>query len=211
VTWTWLEDVMASSAGSQFVANEPLMGLPGEDSTLVSQATRDRRAFAVLYERYVAAVFGYCYRRLGSREAAEDATSLIFTRALAALPSHRGSSFRGWLFGIAHHVVADSFRGMRRTLPLDVASAVWDPAQSPEGAALAGEAHRALAAALAELPAQQRQVVELRLAGLTSAEIGEALGCSRGAVDVAQHRAILHLRRLLRAGSTVEEGCHGGR
>jgi RNA polymerase sigma-70 factor, ECF subfamily len=202
---------MVSSAGSQIVANEPLMGLPGEDSTLVSQATRDRRAFAALYERHVAAVFGYCYRRLGSREAAEDATSLIFTRALAALPSHRGSSFRGWLFGIAHHVVADSFRGMRRTLPLDVASAVWDPAQSPEGAALAGEAHRALAAALAELPAQQRQVVELRLAGLTSAEIGEALGCSRGAVDVAQHRAILHLRRLLRAGSTVEEGCHGGR
>ena len=31
---------MVSSAGSQFVANEPLMGLPGEDSTLVSQATR---------------------------------------------------------------------------------------------------------------------------------------------------------------------------
>lgn len=201
---------MASSAGSQIVANEPLMGLPGEDSTLVSQATRDRRAFAALYERHVAAVFGYCYRRLGSREAAEDATSLIFTRALAALPSLRGSSFRGWLFGIAHHVVADVLRGTHRDLPLDVASAVWDPAPSPEGAALAGEAHRALAAALAQLSAQQRQVVELRLAGLTSTEIGESLGCSPGAVDVAQHRAVLRLRRLLCSDPIVEEVGHDG-
>ena len=202
---------MASSVRSPFVAKEPPVDLPGEETTLVSQAKQDRRAFAPLYERHVAAIFGYCYHRLGSREAAEDATSLIFTRALAALPSHRGSSFRGWLFGIAHHVVADSLRGMRRTLPLDVASAVWDPAPSPEGTALADEAHLALAGALAQLSAQQRQVMELRLAGLTSEEIGETLGCSRGAVDVAQHRAVLRLRRLLSVDANVEEVRHGRR
>lgn len=202
---------MASSVGSQFVANEPMVGLPDEEASLVAQAKQDRRAFAALYERHVAAVYGYCYHRLGSREAAEDATSLIFTRALAALPSHSSSSFRGWLFGIAHHVVADVLRGKHRDVPLDVADAVWDPAPSPEGTALADETHRALAAALAQLSAQQRRVVELRLAGLTSAEIGEALGCSRGAVDVAQHRAVLRLRRLLRAETTGEEVRHGGR
>jgi RNA polymerase sigma-70 factor (ECF subfamily) len=136
---------------------------------------------------------------LGSREAAEDATSLIFTGALAALPSHSSCSFRGWLFGIAHHVVADVLRGKHRDVPLDVASTVWDPAPSPEGTALA------------QLSAQQRQVVELRLAGLTSAEIAETLGCSQGAVDVTQHRAVLRLRRLLSADTNVEEVRHGGR
>jgi RNA polymerase sigma-70 factor, ECF subfamily len=201
---------MASPVGSQFFANKRLIGLSGEETALVSQAKQDRRAFAALYERHVTAIFGYCYHRLGSREAAEDATSLIFTRALAALPSHRGTSFRGWLFGIAHHVVADVLRGNRHDLSLDDASSVWDPAPSPEGTALASEAHRALAAALARLPAQQRRVVELRLAGLTSAEIAETLGCSRGAVDVAQHRAMLRLRQLLRTGTIDEEGRHGG-
>ena len=202
---------MASSLGSQCVANEPSVGLPDEEATLVAQAKQDRRAFAALYDRHVAAVFGYCYHRLGSREAAEDATSLIFTRALAALPSHSSCSFRGWLFGIAHHVVADVLRGKHRDVPLDVASTVWDPAPSPEGNALADEAHRALAAALGQLSAQQRQVVELRLAGLTSAEIAETLGCSQGAVDVTQHRAVLRLRRLLSAATNVEEVRHGGR
>ena len=201
---------MASLVRSHCVANEPSIDLPGEETTLVAQAKQDRRAFA-LYERHVAAVFGYCYHRLGSREAAEDATSLIFTRALAALPSHSSCSFRGWLFGIAHHVVADVLRGKHRDVPLDVASAVWDPAPSPEGTALVGETHRALAAALAQLSAQQRQVVELRLAGLTSAEIAETLGCSQGAVDVTQHRAVLRLRRLLSADTNVEEVRHGGR
>lgn len=155
-------------------------------------------------------MYGYCYHRLGSREAAEDATSLIFTRALAALPTLRGSSFRSWLFGIAHHVVADVLRGKHRDLQLDVASAVWDPTPSPEGTALDDETHRALAAALAQLSAQQRRVVELRLAGLTSTEIGKTLGCSPGAVDVAQHRAVLRLRQLLSADTIVEEVRHGG-
>ena len=202
---------MASLVRSHCVANEPSIDLPGEEATLVAQAKQDRRAFAALYERHVAAVFGYCYHRLGSREAAEDATSLIFTRALAALPSHSSCSFRGWLFGIAHHVVADVLRGKHRDVPLDVASTVWDPAPSPEGTALTGETHRALAAALAQLSAQQRQVVELRLAGLTSAEIAETLGCSQGAVDVTQHRAVLRLRRLLSADTNGEEVRHGGR
>jgi RNA polymerase sigma-70 factor (ECF subfamily) len=182
-----------------------------DEAALVAHARRDRRAFAALYDRYVPAVYGYCYHRLGSREAAEDATSLIFAKALAALPSQRGSSFRSWLFGIAHHVVADTYTGQRTDLPLEVAWAVSDPAPSPEGAALAGEAHRALTAALTQLPPDQRQVVELRLAGLTSLEIGQALGRSRGAVDVAQHRAVRRLRTLLGADAPTEEVRHAGR
>ena len=139
---------MASSVGSHVVANEPSVGLPGEEVMLVTLANQDRRAFAALYNRHVAAVYGYCYRRLGSREAAEDATSLIFTKALAALSTLRGSRSR-LVVRVAHHVVADVLRGTHRDLPLDVADAVWDPALSPEGTALADETHRALAAALA--------------------------------------------------------------
>jgi len=44
------------------------------DQALVAAAQRDRRAFASLYLRYLESVYGYCHRRLGTKEAAEDAT-----------------------------------------------------------------------------------------------------------------------------------------
>ena len=41
-------------------------------------------------------------------------------------------------------------------------------------------------ALLTHLPTEQRRIIELRLVGLTSAEIGQVLGLRRGTVDVAQ-------------------------
>lgn len=53
-------------------------------------------------------------------------------------------------------------------------------------------------AALAELPARQREVVLLRFfLGLSSAEAGAVLGASAGAVRVLTHRAVQALRGLL--------------
>ena len=181
-----------------------------DEGVLVERARHDRRAFAPLYRRYAGPVYGYCHHRLGSREAAEDATSLVFAKALASLPGYRGGSFRGWLFGIAHHVVADALRARRLDEPLDAAAATVDAAPSPEEVALAEENRRALRAVLAHLPPEQQRVVELRLAGLTSTEIGQVLGRSRGAVDVAQHRAVVRLRALLGVPTGPQER-HRGR
>ena len=45
---------------------------PDSDEHLVALAQRgDREAFGVLYDRYVPGVYGYGYRLLGTREAAE--------------------------------------------------------------------------------------------------------------------------------------------
>ncbi len=141
------------------------------DGALVAAAQADRQAFAPLYDRYVDPVYRYCLRRLGSREVAEDATAQVFAKALAALPGYRDRSFRGWLFTIAHNVVSDTLRRRRPEAPLEVADDRPDPAPTPEDVALAAEAGRALRALLAQLPADQRRIVELRLAGLTGVEI----------------------------------------
>jgi RNA polymerase sigma-70 factor (ECF subfamily) len=81
-----------------------------DEAVIVARARLDPSAFAPLYQTYLDPVYRYCYRRLGSREAAEDATSLIFERALRALPTFRGESFRAWLFTIAHNAVTDDYR-----------------------------------------------------------------------------------------------------
>lgn len=167
------------------------------DAELVALAREDPRAFALLYARYLDPVHRFCYRRLGSREAAEDATSLVFTKALAAFPRYRDTSFRAWLFTIAHHVVADRYRAARADQPLETAVDLADPAPSPEDHALAAEDRRDLHLLLARLPEHQRQVVELRLAGLSGAEIAQVMGRSPANVNVTQSRAMARLRTLL--------------
>jgi RNA polymerase sigma factor (sigma-70 family) len=126
------------------------------ESELVARAQRDRGAFGPLYARYAERVYRYCYRRLESREAAEDATSLVFTRALAALPDYRGGSFAAWLFAIAHNVVVNAAR-RRPDLPLETAGDLVDAASggSPEALALIAEDERTLQALLAGLPPDQ--------------------------------------------------------
>lgn len=173
------------------------------DALLVARAQRDPAAFAPLYDAYFDPVYRYCYHRLGRWDAAEDAASLVFTNALAALPRYRPSSrsvsFRVWLFAIAHNVVVNQYRaaGLRTVLPLAHASGVLDAAPSPEEAALAAEAARSVHGLLARIPAEQRRVLELRLAGLTGTEIGRVLGRTHGAIRTTQYRAAFRLRALL--------------
>ena len=168
-----------------------------DDATLVAIAKGDRRAFAPLYRRYVGPVYRYCAVRLDSREAAEDACSLVFTKALAALPGCRETAFRSWLFAIAHNVVTDAYRARRPTAPLPDAAALHDHAPSPEESAIAGDERQSVQALLARLAPEQARVLELRLAGLTDTEIARVLHRSPGAVRATQFRAVARLRRLL--------------
>jgi RNA polymerase sigma-70 factor (ECF subfamily) len=167
------------------------------EAELVVRAKRDRQAFVALYDRYLDAIFRYCYLRLGDREAAEDATSQVFAKALDRLPTCRDDAFRSWLFAIAHNVVADHYRRARPVVPLAAAADVLDPQPSPEEMALHDEDGRTVRALLGRLSADQRDVVELRLAGLTGPQIARALGRSHAAVRVAQFRAYARLRALL--------------
>jgi RNA polymerase sigma-70 factor (ECF subfamily) len=165
---------------------------------LVARARSDREAFGLLYDRYLDPVYRYCYRRLQTPEAAEDATSLVFAKALAGLPRYRdnGPSFRSWLFAIAHNVITDDLRSRRTMEPLSAAEEIADRS-SPEEEAIVTDVWRTLGTLLAHLSPDDRHLVELRLAGLTDAEIGVVLGKSRGAIKVAHHRAVVRMRGLL--------------
>src|SRR5688572_19154635 len=107
-----------------------------DEGALVDAARTDPRSFAVLYHRHVSAIYRFCYRRLGTKEAAEDATAQVFTKALGGLAGYRGGAFRGWLFAIAHHVVVDEVRMARSDVPLTAAAASIDPGPGPEEVAV---------------------------------------------------------------------------
>jgi RNA polymerase sigma-70 factor (ECF subfamily) len=180
-------------------AGRPRSVDPDLDDVLAAQA--NRAAFATLYRRYLDPVYGYSFYLLGDHHDAEDATERTFLAALGAIDRYRdeGSTFRSWLFRIAHNQLANALRARsrHRTASLD---AVLEPAATDDPARLAGTADdaRRLRAAVASLSDDRRQVVILRFVdGLTAREIGDVLGRSEGAVRVLQHRALRELAALL--------------
>lgn len=179
-----------------------------DDAALVSAARANREAFVAIYDRYLQPIHRYCYLRLGSREAAEDATSEVFIRAMARLDSFRSEVFAGWLFRIAHNVVADTNRRGRRAgtpLALDAAGDVEDPDLLPEDTAVGRSEVDELRAALRQLSDDQRAVIELQLTDLSTPEIAAALGRSQGAVRILRFRAQQRLRALLLPENPVRE------
>lgn len=117
-----------------------------------------------------------------------------FTRAWAALPRYRrtGAPFVAWLYGIAGHVVADMAGSAHRV------ESRPEVAQRPHDPWPGGDDRLVLAAALAQLPEEQRRVIELKfLVGLTNAEVGVVLAKKPGAVNAQQWRALRALQRIL--------------
>lgn len=180
------------------------------DALLVLAAQRDPSAFETLYDRYLDAVLRFCFYRLGDWERAEDATSDIFVRVLANLaqfqPARHDAGFRCWLFTIARNVVADSHRDRCRhpVDPLGIAMYMRDMTPTPEEAAIATDDHQYIRALMARLKPDQRELLELRLAGLKNADIARILGRSHDAVRKEQSRIVQLLRVLV--GQQAEQG-----
>ena len=182
---------------------------PDPDLADVLAAQADRAAFAVLYRRYVDRVYGYAFYQLGDHHDAEDATERTFMAALRALPGFedRGSTFRAWLFRIAHNTVANAHRSRsrRRTDPIpdsfEHAAPNADPARL---VALADELHE-VRRAIAGMSEDRRQVILLRFVdGLSTAEVAEVLDRSPGAVRVLLHRALRDLAERMGGPSEAE-------
>src|SRR5688500_12213073 len=180
------------------------------DALLVAWSRQNPQAFTALYDRYFPAVYGYCLSQLGDQAGAEDATSQIFLRALAALPGYRESGrFRQWLFVIAHNVILDAIGRRRAEAPLDAAVSVLDPQASPEDQAIAAIDQAWLDRAISRLSADSRHVLELRRTGLSGREIATVLGISHEAAKKRQLRAIDQIRAELTATSGTFEVLRG--
>lgn len=177
------------------------------DSQLVEQALANPATFLEIFQRYRDPIFRYCHRCLGDRETAEDATQTTFMRAFASLRSCKDQGrFHAWLFTIAHNVVIDTHRSSRPSSSIDWADEIADSAASPEDLAIAATDLLYITTLLGKLPELQREVVELRLQGLTDKEIASILGKSHEAIRAAQHRALVQLRSLAGVDSAKGSG-----
>ncbi len=192
--------------------------LPPGDGELFDRARAgDRAALDELLTRHLPQLHAYVRVRLGhavrARESSLDVVQSVCRELLAApgeFTFQGDERFRGWLFTAALHKIRDKQRfhgrerrdaGREQELVED--EPVWLRAASwltPSIDAIGGETARALAAAMASLSEEHREVVTMaRLVGLPHAVIAEVLGRSEAAVRQLLVRALLKLAAELRA------------
>ena len=146
-----------------------------------------------LYAAYQDRVLGYLQGKTGSREDAEDLCEAVFEKVYRALPAFDGRTVSAWIFTIARNTLTDYYRTQRPAEPLPEALA---SGENLDARLIRQETMDALAAALAELPQIQRDVIVLRYYdGYTLTDIARMTGQSYGMVKVYHKKALERLRR----------------
>jgi RNA polymerase sigma-70 factor (ECF subfamily) len=174
--------------------------LQATDADLIARARAgDDRAFGTLVARHQTVAFRTAYVICTDSSDAEDAAQDAFIKARAAMGRFRPEApFRPWLLAIVANEARNRRRAAGRRLALAGRAAAAEPRAHvplPEAAAIASSDRRELAAALAKLSEEHRQVIALRfLLDLSEAECAAALGCRRGTVKSRLSRALTRLR-----------------
>ena len=152
------------------------------------------RSFEYVYDATFDRVYRMTFASLGNRTDAEDATAETYERALRSIARFRGDDeqMTAWLYGIARNVVREFRRDRDRShqpLPEGDHDDIADDHQSIQ------ESNPDIARALYRLPVAQREVLELRLAGLKVREVADFLGKAEGTVKALQHAAVKNVRK----------------
>ena len=169
------------------------------DLTLARRASRDRHAFAALYQRYLPSVYRFALARLGVVEAAEEVTAQTFEVALQQIDRYEGrAALSTWLIGIARNKANDHLRRQRPTVSLDDATALIDDAPALETLAEQGLQLEQVAALMRSITPDRAEALALRFyAGLSVRETAETMGKSEAAVKMLVYRAVRELRERL--------------
>ena len=161
----------------------------------------DARAFEVVFDRHSAAAFSLAYRMCGRRAMAEDIVQEAFLslwRSGARYDRARGS-VRTWVLRVIHNRAIDAFRRAQSSSGRDVhddgiSETLRAREQTDDEVERRSDA-RLVRDALEDLPADQRQVVELAyFGGFSHSEIAELLALPAGTVKGRMRLALAKLR-----------------
>jgi RNA polymerase sigma-70 factor, ECF subfamily len=174
------------------LADEDLMPLVHEGNA---------RAFEVVFDRHADAAFSLAYRMCGRRGMAQDIVQDAFLslwRSGARYDRSRGS-VRSWVLSVVRNRAIDMFRRETVRTGRDVsAEGVVERMPAPDDVVLDAERRqdaRDVRSAMRELPAEQRQVIELAyFGGFSHLQIAEMLDVPAGTVKGRMRLGLSKLR-----------------
>jgi RNA polymerase sigma-70 factor (ECF subfamily) len=183
---------------------------PADEQVAARVSGGDEGALGVLYDRYSRAVYSLILRMVRDQQAAEDLTQDVFLRVWqqAGTYSREKGRFVSWILGIAHNAAVDELR-RRKARPQQVyedpaaTRSFLDMADGSPGLdelALNGVRREAIVEALALLPRDQREVIELAyFGGHTQSQIAVLTGQPLGTIKTRTRLALHRLREALLA------------
>lgn len=148
------------------------------------------------FRRHYAQVYRYLRRRTDDHHHAEELAQQVFAEAAEHLHRFRpgATPVLAWLYTVAQRRLADRARRAARA-PETLAELEAARALPVEPDGYGPQVARALAAAIDSLPAQQREVVVLKLLeGRAFAEIAARVGASEAACKMRFARGLQALR-----------------
>jgi len=171
------------------------------DEALVALVARsDETALAELYDRIGGIAYGLAYRVLRDESLAEDAVQEAFLglwRTAASFIPERAKAST-WLLTLVHRRAVDLVRREQRRRAEPLEDAPESLTESAEDDAWLRLERERVQGALAQLPDQQREAIELAYyGGFTQSELAERLGQPLGTIKSRMFAGLARLRELL--------------
>ncbi len=166
----------------------------------------NKPAFETLLLRHKDRIYTAIYLLVKDRERAEDLFQDCFLKILTTLQSGRYNEqgkFLPWAMRVAHNLCMDFFRRQRPVVSMDTVDFLLqstDGNSNADAACMQQQTETSLRELLEGLPAEQRQVVMLRIYGeLSFKEIAEATGVSINTALGRMRYGLLNLRKMIEA------------
>ena len=185
------------------------------DALLVKQyITGNEKALEILIFRHKDRLFNFIFSKVLDKELTEDIFQDAFIKVIRTLKKGRYNEegkFLPWVMRIAHNLIIDYFRKSNR-MPyfeskredFDIFSLISDPSKNIEHQLVSDQILNDVRNLVAELPDDQREVIQLRLyKDMSFKEIAELTGVSINTALGRMRYAIINLRRIVEKNKII--------
>lgn len=174
---------------------------------------QDEEAYAEIVHNFQDAVYNLCYRMLGNRVEAEDASQEAFMKAFTNLDRYdTNRSFKTWLLSITSNHCIDRIRKRRmkflsidEPLPSNLQLAISEDEPGPEHTTMRNQRSEYIQDLIEELSPDDRAGIVLKYwYDYTYAEIAEVLDTTESAIKSRLFRARRSLAEMMTRSSATD-------
>ena len=184
------------------------------DAVLVKNyISGDESALASLIERHQSKIYGFIYSKVNDRDLSDDIFQDTFIKVIKTLKTksyNEEGKFLPWVMRIAHNLVVDHFRKakkmpyQRETEEYSIFNYMTDNSLNIEGQIISEQVESDLAKLLDELPADQKEVLVMRMyQDLSFKEIADLTGVSINTALGRMRYALLNLRKIIEKNQII--------
>ena len=173
----------------------------------------EESALGILIERHKSKIYGFIYSKINDRDLCDDVFQYTFIKVIKTLKSNaynEEGKFVPWVMRIAHNLVIDHFRKSKKmrfqrdTDEYSVFSFLSDSSLNVENQIILDQVELDLSRIIDELPADQREVLVMRIhQDLSFKEIADLTGVSINTALGRMRYAIMNLRKVIEKNNII--------